>query len=67
MRTYLKNLDSDQKILVTSVSALVSLVMIFIVDDSSMFHTILFSLTFMASICITVYQITVIEKVDIEK
>lgn len=67
MKNYLKNLDCDQKILITSISALISLMMIIVVYEKSIFHTILFSLTFTASISITVYQISIIKKMEIEK
>ena len=67
MKTYLKKLDSDQIILVTSILALISLILIIIVYDKSIIHMILFSITFTASISITVYQISVIKKTEVEK
>jgi len=67
MKNYIKNLDSDQIILVTSVLALISLMLIIIVYDKSIFHLILFSITFTASIGITIYQISVIKQIEVEK
>jgi len=61
MKIEFKGIDQDHVILVTSITALISLIFIIITYEKSSIHLISFAITFTVSMIITVYQISKIE------